>query len=160
MSPRERIPKYPWPSKRDEPRDHEWRSGGARNSRAGFWRRFAAALIDGLLLGLGVTLLTLAFKQGGYLVGLLASVVYYVYLEGGPTGQTLGKSAMGIRVVDIDTGGPIGYGRGFVRYVGRIVSAAAFYLGYLWMLWDPEKQTWHDKFARDLVVPADAYPRA
>ncbi len=33
-------------------------------------------------------------------------------------------------------------------------------LGYLWMLWDPEKQTWHDKLATTVVVPADAYRAA
>jgi uncharacterized RDD family membrane protein YckC len=34
-----------------------------------------------------------------------------------------------------------------------IVSAIVFLLGYLWMLWDPEKQTWHDKAAGSVVVP-------
>ena len=29
-----------------------------------------------------------------------------------------------------------------------IVSAVVLLLGYLWMLWDPEKQTWHDKVGR------------
>ena len=33
-----------------------------------------------------------------------------------------------------------------------------FLLGYFWMLWDREKQTWHDKFANDVVVPTSAYP--
>ena len=35
--------------------------------------------------------------------------------------------------------------------------AAAFIdgilLGYLWMLWDSEKQCWHDKAANDVVIP-------
>ena len=31
-------------------------------------------------------------------------------------------------------------------------------LGYLWMLWDPEKQTWHDKMAGSVVVPVANYP--
>jgi uncharacterized RDD family membrane protein YckC len=31
-------------------------------------------------------------------------------------------------------------------------------LGYLWMLWDKERQTWHDKFANSVVVPVSAYP--
>jgi uncharacterized RDD family membrane protein YckC len=60
--------------------------------------------------------------------------------------------------VDFDTGGPIGYGRAFIRYIGRLVSAIVIYLGYFWMLWDSEKQTWHDKFASDVVVPALVYP--
>jgi uncharacterized RDD family membrane protein YckC len=35
-----------------------------------------------------------------------------------------------------------------------IVSAVVFLLGYLWMIWDSEKQTWHDKVAGSVVVPA------
>jgi len=38
------------------------------------------------------------------------------------------------------------------------VSWVVFLLGYLWMLWDSEKQCWHDKFAGDVVVPVSAYP--
>ena len=32
------------------------------------------------------------------------------------------------------------------------------FLGFFWMLWDKEKQCWHDKFASDVVVPVSAYP--
>ena len=32
------------------------------------------------------------------------------------------------------------------------------YLGYFWMLWDGEKQTWHDKLATTVVVPVAYYP--
>ena len=67
---------------------------------------------------------------------------------------------MGIRVIDFDTGGPIGYGRGFIRWIGRIVSEIVFFIGYLWMIWDKEKQCWHDKFANDVVVPTSSYPAA
>jgi uncharacterized RDD family membrane protein YckC len=35
-----------------------------------------------------------------------------------------------------------------------LVSAIALLIGYLWMLWDSEKQTWQDKVARTYVVPA------
>jgi uncharacterized RDD family membrane protein YckC len=55
-------------------------------------------------------------------------------------------------------GGPIGYGRGLLRYVGKITSSIPCLLGFLWMLWDREKQTWHDKIATTVVVPVDAYP--
>jgi uncharacterized RDD family membrane protein YckC len=81
---------------------------------------------------------------------------YYAYLEGGPTGQTVGKRLMRIRVVDDNTGRPIGRGRAGVRHLGRIVSALPLFLGYLWMLWDPQKQAWHDKLAGSVVVPATA----
>jgi uncharacterized RDD family membrane protein YckC len=130
----------------------------ASGPRAGFWRRFAAALVDGVIVGAVSTILITVLKTPGEGLGILLSVGYYVYLEGGPTGQTLGKRALAIRVIDIETGGPIGYGRALIRYVGRIVSAIVIYLGYLWMLWDREKQCWHDKFASDFVVPEAWYP--
>lgn len=44
-----------------------------------------------------------------------------------------------------------------LRYIGRIVSWLVILLGYLSMLWDGEKQCWHDKFAGDVVVPVSAY---
>ncbi len=61
-------------------------------------------------------------------------------------------------MIDFNTGGPIGYGRAAVRYVARILSAIVIFLGYLWMLWDPQKQTWHDKLSGSVVVPVSAYP--
>ncbi len=131
--------------------------GGASGPRAGFWRRLGAALLDGILVGVLVGVLLAALKGPGYALGLLLGAAYFVYFEGGPTGQTLGKRALGIRVVSFDTGGPIGYGRAFIRWIGRIVSSL-LYIGYLWMLFDKEKQCWHDKFASDVVVPVSAYP--
>lgn len=61
--------------------------------------------------------------------------------------------ALGIRVVSLDNGGSIGYGRAFLRWFVSLISAAVILLGYLWMLWDKEKQCWHDKAANDVVVP-------
>jgi uncharacterized RDD family membrane protein YckC len=90
----------------------------------------------------------------GYLIGL----AYFIYFEGGPTGQTLGKKACGIRVIDFNGAGPIGYGRATGRYFARILSAIPLGLGYFWMLWDKEKQTWHDKLTTSVVVPLTAYP--
>jgi uncharacterized RDD family membrane protein YckC len=92
-----------------------------------------------------------------YVLWLIAYIAYPVYYEGGPTGATPGKKICGIKVIDMQGGGPIGYGRAFIRWIMKIVSGAVFYLGYLWMLWDKEKQCWHDKVANDVVVPADAY---
>jgi uncharacterized RDD family membrane protein YckC len=127
--------------------------------RAGFWRRFAAALIDGVLLGVVNAILRGVIGMGGGTgLGTLITLAYFTYFEGGPTGQTLGKRAMGIRVIDFGGGGSIGYGRAFIRWIGRFVSAIVIFLGYLWMLWDDERQTWHDKFANSVVVPVADYP--
>ena len=71
---------------------------------------------------------------------------------GSDRGQTVGQMALGIRVIDFNTGGPIGYGRAFIRWLVSIVSAIVLLLGFLWMLWDPRQQGWHDKLAHTIVV--------
>jgi len=133
-------------------------SGRGTGPRAGFWRRFAAAFTDGVILFVINLILVAAFKTAGTFIGLVIQLSYFTVLEGGPRGQTVGKMALGIRVIDVQTGGPIGYGRGFVRWIGRILSAIVIFLGYFWMLWDKERQCWHDKLAGDYVVPVSAYP--
>jgi uncharacterized RDD family membrane protein YckC len=134
-------------------------TGGASGPRAGFWRRFAGALIDGILLGIVNAVLRSALGTGGGTgLGLVISAVYFTTLIGAARGQTLGQMALGIRVIDFNTGGPIGYGRAFIRWLVSIVSAIVILVGYLWMLWDKEKQCWHDKAATDVVVPVQSYP--
>jgi uncharacterized RDD family membrane protein YckC len=132
---------------------------GPSGPRASFGRRLVAALVDGILLGIvsGIALAALspAAAQG---VNLLIGLAYFGYFEGSGSGQTVGKRALGIRVIDFNTGGPIGFGRGLLRYLGKLVSGFVLLLGYLWMLWDKEKQTWHDKIATTVVVPVEYYP--
>lgn len=150
---------------------------------AGFWIRFAAALVDavilaipfailGLLTGAYDTTTTDAFGNNtesrsfrlGYgftpgaawwfnLLNTLVGIAYYGGLEGGPSGQTVGKRLVGIQVVAASTGqAGIGLGRGIGRYFARIVSGLPCLLGYFWMLWDGKKQTWHDKLVGSYVV--------
>jgi len=132
---------------------------GPSGPRAKFWIRFGASFLDGviLLVPYGVLVVAFGFETGRGL-SLLVSAAYFTVLEGGPSGQTLGKKLFGIRVIDLRIGGPIGPGRAFIRWLGRFVSGIVFGLGYLWMLWDKEKQTWHDKMAGAIVVPVSAYP--
>ena len=127
--------------------------------RASFGRRFVAALVDGILLGIvsGVVQAALGRSFGG-IASLAIGIAYYGYLEGSASGQTVGKKALGIRVYDLRDGGPIGTSRAILRYFGRILSAIPLLLGYFWMLWDAEKQTWHDKLAGSVVVPVADYP--
>ena len=135
---------------------------GPSGPRAGFWRRFAAAFIDGVILGIVQGILTAVLSDSvatAYILSTLITWGYYTYFEGGPRGQTVGKMALSIRVYDFrGGGGPIGYGRAFLRQLVKIVSGAVILIGYLWMLWDKEKQTWHDKAAGSVVVPVAAYP--
>jgi uncharacterized RDD family membrane protein YckC len=134
-------------------------SGAVSGPRANFGQRLVAALIDGILVGvIGFVLqVTLRNALGG-VVSFALGVAYYGWLEGSPSGQTIGKRVMGIRVYDLRQGGPIGTGRALGRYFARIISTIPCLLGYFWMLWDPEKQTWHDKLVGSVVVPVSAYP--
>jgi uncharacterized RDD family membrane protein YckC len=135
-------------------------ASGPSGPRAGFWQRVGQLLIDILILLVPEIILILAINQtAGQLLGFLVQIAYFTYFVGSPAGQTLGMRALGIRVIDMNTGGPIGYGRGLVRsLVQLILSGLIFGLGYLWMLWDREKQCWHDKAASTVVVPVSAYP--
>lgn len=147
---------------------------------AGFWRRFLATLIDSLILGtvsffinlvpsivLGLSSAPVVPGQNGTLaispVALIVSSIvslailaielgYFIFFIGS-RGQTLGKMAMGIRVVKIGTNEAPGYGKAFLReVVGKFVSSLVLLLGYFWMLWDSKKQTWHDKIAGTVVI--------
>ena len=124
-------------------------------SAASFWRRFAAAFVDGVLLTVVNLILRLiglsASAEEG--VSLAVALAYFTYFHGS-TGQTPGDAALGIRVVDLreGTGRPIGFGRAALRWLVSIVSTIVILVGYLWMLWDPQRQTWHDKAAGSLPI--------
>ena len=134
---------------------------GSTRPKASFGQRLAAALLDGLIFFVVSFGLQQVLEPGlAQVIVTVAGLVYYIALEGSDSGQTLGKKMLGIRVVDLAGAGPIGYGRATVRYFGRILSAIPLLLGYFWMLWDDQKQTWHDKFATSMVVPESAYPIA
>jgi len=133
--------------------------GGASGPRAGFWRRFGSSFIDGIIIGIPTGIISTSSSRGaGYGIGLVIGAVYFTLMIGSSRGQTLGKMVAGIRVIDFNTGGPIGYGRAFIRWIVSYVSLIALLIGYLWMLWDKEKQCWHDKAANDVVVPVFHYP--
>jgi uncharacterized RDD family membrane protein YckC len=139
-------------------------TSGPSGPRAGFWIRFGAYLLDGLIVGIPAVILVFvgaaistSVAALAYVAVVIGAIAYYVYFSGGPKGATYGKQICGIKIIDFNGGGSIGYGRAFIRLLMQIVSGWIFYLGYLWMLWDKEKQCWHDKVANDVVVPADAY---
>jgi uncharacterized RDD family membrane protein YckC len=96
----------------------------------------------------GMLATAIAIGVLGYLI------VAFIYLRMlGSTGQTWGRRIVGIRVVGEMDGQPIGFGRALGRQLFAIfISAQIFYLGYLWMLWDDKKQTWHDKVVGSIVI--------
>ncbi len=140
---------------------------------AGFWIRLGAWAIDVFVLAvsffifqIGIQLLVLgldffdlsgSFGNLGVVIFLNFPVVvfgpriYYVLLTG-LRGQTVGKMALGIKVVIGGNRNP-GIGRAALREtIGKLISIIAFFLGILWIVWDPRKQGWHDKIANTYVV--------
>jgi len=120
---------------------------------AGFGLRLAAAIIDGIIITL-LSSVPVVFARG--LPGIPGVVLFWLYywLFTGLKGQTPGKMALGIRVVD-EQGNKPGLERAALREIaGRLVSSVTFLLGFLWIIWDGRRQGWHDKIARTFVVRA------
>lgn len=120
---------------------------------AGFWERFGAAIIDGIVLIIPQVLINLVMpgEVAGSLVGIVISWLYYALQESGASQATLGKRAVGIKVTTV-SGERITFGQASGRYFGKIISSLILCIGYLMMLWDDKKQTLHDKLAGTLVV--------
>ncbi|HET7699508.1 MAG TPA: RDD family protein [Candidatus Limnocylindria bacterium] len=129
------------------------------SDKASFGARFLAALID--FIGLAII--------GGILSGILGGgsgsttssglqtllgVVYFCYFWSAQgQGQTIGMRALKIKVVKTD-GSQLDLVGAFLRYVGLVISCIALFIGVLWVLFDPQKQGWHDKIASTYVVKA------
>ncbi len=147
---------------------------------AGFWIRLVARIID-LILILAVFQLFLLLDRMGADAGLWAPaaydswaeidglsmddaaralfflcfpVFYYVYLHGA-YGQTFGKMAVRVRVLNED-GSRLGYRRSFLRWLGYLLCDLTLDLGYVWAAFDPRKQGLHDKICRTIVVHENA----
>ena len=89
------------------------------------------------------------------IVGALISLVFNIYnlvIRQGRTGYSLGKTIVGIKLVKISTGQPMGAGLCFVRQLAHIVDSLVCYLGWLWPLWDSRRQTLADKIMATVVV--------
>ena len=131
----------------------------------GFWRRLLALIIDAIILvpvmfivSLAVYYPTAEFGQGNkdvaalltYLIWFLINIFYFVGLWTW-RGQTLGKMAMGVRIIK-SGGGSIGIGTAIIRYISFLVSTVTLLVGHLMIAWDGKKQGLHDKIARTFVV--------
>lgn len=142
---------------------------------AGFWKRFAAVLIDGVILTivnlfllipflgmLGLGFLDAAVNEGEPSEGLIVAIIgayfgslfliflsgwlYYALMESSNKQATLG-----IIVTDMN-GNRISFGRATGRYFGKILSGLILYIGYMMAGWTEKKQALHDILAGCLVV--------
>jgi hypothetical protein len=111
---------------------------------AGFWQRLGAHLIDTLLYGLllapfAMAMALSAVRANDECFSLGSEVVEVICPPDAP--------AAGPRVA------AFGFGRALWRQLFAFtISWVALLFGYLWMLWDGERQTWHDKVADTVVV--------
>jgi len=114
---------------------------------ADFWRRLGANLID------LVVLYSLLYFTGITRILLPAWVLYrfgmYVWRS-----ATLGEIVLNLRVEKLGGGDLVGdYGSALVRALSSLLSLLPIGLGFLWVLFDPRRQTWHDKISGSVVVP-------
>jgi uncharacterized RDD family membrane protein YckC len=80
-----------------------------------------------------------------------AIVISYETIMIGRFGATLGKMAVGIRVVKSD-GSRVGYGRAFGRYFAKIVSLLTLLIGYIMAGFDSQKRALHDYICDTRVI--------
>lgn len=131
---------------------------------ASFGDRVVAFLIDLVIfavLGGAVSIVGAIFgvvsdTLGGLVGGLggLAVAVFgiYLYYVQGEEGGTPGKRATGLKVVRVNDGQVLGGGMSIVRQIAHIVDQIICYIGYLFPLWDPQRQTLADKIVGSLVL--------
>lgn len=101
---------------------------------------------SGGLMGGGLVLMLLG------LLLMLAITVWNRFFRMGRTGQSVGKSVAGLKLVDNKTGAPIGAGKAFLRELVHSIANQLFYISYLWMLWDDNKQTLADLAVSSTVI--------
>lgn len=150
---------------------------------AGFWIRFVALMIDGLILTVvfsviylvvgilfGISAAALGAAVGrsndpGAIIAALAPFYVFILLFSVAipltynlifwtrSGATPGKMAVGIKVVTPE-GGRITGGQAVGRHFGQVVSGMILYIGYMMAGWDIEKRSLHDRMAGTRVIYA------
>jgi len=133
--------------------------------QAGFGLRYGALIFDFLITLIGMmsfTFMITALERKSVVgsnkdlvivavLTLLLLLVNFVVLAGSNS-QTAGMRILRIRIIRTD-GRPFTMGRAVLRHLaGYPLLMIFFFLGFLWIMWDPRQQGWHDKLARTVVV--------
>ena len=136
---------------------------------AGFWIRFLADVYDGCIaLAIAIPLYYFFDKpvlgaqrflrlENWDEVGLSHIVMWAAFLYNmtylvSKTGQSFGRKMVGISVTDARTGKCVGFFRTLARNLFAGLISVIFYVGFLWLLVDRRKQTWHDKLFSTVVM--------
>jgi uncharacterized RDD family membrane protein YckC len=132
---------------------------------AGFWIRFVAKFVDGVIVGIpgygiqfGASALVSqddpqAFMIVFFITWLISFALqlgYSVWLTG-KYGATVGKMACGLRVVT-PNGSKISYGVACGRFFAEILSGLILYIGYIMAAFDEEKRALHDRICNTRVI--------
>jgi uncharacterized RDD family membrane protein YckC len=124
--------------------------------RAGFWIRMAALLLDVVLVAILCSLLNGIFTFGSHVhvqSDLLPALAIYGAVMWKLKGSTVGGIVCGLKVVRLDDR-EIDWGTAIVRALGCFLSLVVMGLGFLWVVFDDQRQSWHDKIAGTTVVRA------
>lgn len=149
--------------------------------QAGFLRRWAAIFLDQLVLTGGLYLIMFVvflgagaaagfdFDESGqppaWMIGAyvgtfglyyVVAALYYSLLESSVSQATLGKMALGIKVVDLD-GQRLSWPHALVRWFAAGLSYLTLYIGFLAAAFTQHKQALHDLVAKTMVVDKWAY---
>lgn len=121
---------------------------------ADFGKRVQAAIIDWFGPNIVAVFVSIAISSSlGTLLSLAALGwgLYNAYLAG-ESGQSFGKKQAGITLVKASDGQFIGGMMGIVRSFAHVVDGIICYIGFLFPLWDPKKQTLADKIMGTVVI--------
>lgn len=122
---------------------------------AGFWRRFAAWIIDLFAWFIASFIIGIIVPMLGYIFfiffGWILVWIYFAAFESSGRQATLGKMALGIIVTDLN-GNRISFGRASGRYFAKIISSAILLIGYLMAGFTEKRQALHDMMAGCLVI--------
>jgi uncharacterized RDD family membrane protein YckC len=126
-------------------------------TKAGFWIRVLAFIIDSILIGIVESAVAAIFNlnQGGRSgLQILFGLVYFVYFWSNSSpwpGQTVGMKLLNLRVTRTD-GSDLDLGQALIRYVGLFIALLVIFIGVIWVAFDPNKQGWQDKIAGTYVI--------
>ncbi len=116
--------------------------------RAGFWIRLLALGIDTILVLFVVRILPWVHVRPGLCLFLLA---IYGAILWKLRGTTVGGSICHLKVVRLDDR-PLDWTAAIVRVLSCLLSLAVIGLGFIWVAFDNDKQSWHDKIVGTVVV--------
>lgn len=136
----------------DIPKQSHWKEvrDDQHFERAGFWIRMAAVGLDFLLLFFGLHLLDLMGHHGAFRRFVLIWMLYHIVLWSWK-GTTVGGMILHLKLVQTD-GNPVTWGIALMRALSSFFSLLALGLGFLWVSWNDNRQSWHDIIAGTVII--------